>query len=108
MHEEHEIRALLHRMETEMRRIGMWSAQAPPPAAFNSTAPFCHDTMRFENWLQWVFIPRMHALIDQHGELPFRSAIAPLAQMVFAEMHDVATADLLALIREFDRLCGGD
>jgi uncharacterized protein YqcC (DUF446 family) len=62
--------------------------------------------MSFENWLQWVFIPRVHALLDHHGELLFRSEIAPLAEMVFSEMSGVATADLLALIREFDRLAG--
>ena len=107
MHKEDEIRALLRRMEGEMRHIGLWAAQPPPPAAFASTAPFCFDTMAFENWLQWVFIPRVHALIDQHGELPFRSQIAPLAEMIFAEMPGVATADLLALIQEFDRVTGG-
>ena len=107
MQQEDEIRSLLHGMEAEMRRIGLWAAHPPPPAAFGSTAPFCHDTMTFDNWLQWVFIPRVHALIDQHGEFPFRSQIAPLAEMAFAEMPGVATADLLALIREFDRLAGG-
>lgn len=106
MHREQEIRTLLHRMEAEMRRLGLWTAQPPPPAAFASTAPFCFDTMSFETWLQWVFVPRVHALIDQHGDLPLRSQIAPLAEMMFAEMPDVQTADLLTLIREFDRLAG--
>ena len=89
-----------------MRRIGLWTAQPPPPAAFASAAPFCYDTMSFGAWLQWVFIPRVHALVDQHGDLPLRSQIAPLAEMTFADMPDVQAADLVELIREFDRLAG--
>jgi uncharacterized protein YqcC (DUF446 family) len=103
-----EIRTLVHRMEAEMDHIGLWSSQPPPPDAFASTQPFCFDTMSFENWLQWVFIPRIHALLDQGGNLPFRSQIAPLAEMMFAEMKDCPTGDLLNLIREFDRLAGDE
>ena len=99
-----QIRELLQRMESEMRRLDLWTASSPDPGAFTSTEPFCYDTMAFQAWLQWVFIPRVHALLDQGGELPFRSQIAPLAQMMFAEMKDVRTGALEALVEEFDDL----
>jgi uncharacterized protein YqcC (DUF446 family) len=103
-----EIRDLLLRMESEMRHLDLWCATPPEPRAFASNQPFCIDTMAFETWLQWVFIPRVHALLDQGGEMPFRSQIAPLAQMMFAEMKEIRTDELEALITRFDELTGGD
>lgn len=100
------IRDLLRRMEAEMQRLDLWSTTPPDPDAFASTQPFCIDTMAFESWLQWVFIPRVHALLDHGGELPFRSQIAPLAEMMFAEMKSTPTDTLAALVEEFDELCG--
>lgn len=98
------IRDLLHRMEAEMQQLNLWSTTPPDPEAFASTQPFCIDTMTFESWLQWVFVPRVHALLDHGGELPFKSQIAPLAEMMFREMKS-PTETLSALVEEFDRLC---
>lgn len=102
------IRDLLHRIEAEMQRLGLWSTQPPTPEAFASTQPFCYDTMAFEQWLQWVFIARVRALLDQGGELSLRSQIAPLAEMIFEQMPDTDTSRLLALIAEFDALSSND
>ncbi|MEN8176145.1 MAG: YqcC family protein [Pseudomonadota bacterium] len=102
-----EIRKLLRRMEAEMHRVELWSTTPPEPAAFASTAPFCFDTMEFHQWLQWVFIPRMHALLDRCGELPLKSEIAPLAEMAFAEL-DADTDQLLGLVERFDSLAATD
>ena len=103
-----EIRDLLLRMESEMRQLDLWRATPPEPRAFASNQPFCVDTMAFETWLQWVFIPRVHALLDQGGEMPFRSQIAPLAQLMFAEMKEIRTDELETLIARFDELTAGD
>lgn len=99
-----EIRQLLHAIENEMRRIGLWSVTPPPAESFASTQPFCHDRMAFEHWLQWVFIPRMHAVLDSGGPLPERSGIAPLAELTFGETDDAPTRELVALINRFDAL----
>jgi len=99
-----EIRDLLSRMEAEMRRLGLGSASPPPPDAFASTAPFCHDRMDFDQWLRWVLIPRMTALLDQEAPLPSECHIAPMAELTFAGKDADRTQKLVALIRELDTL----
>lgn len=95
--------ALVLKIEAEMRRVGMWSAESPPPSALQSEVPFCHDTLEFHQWLQWVFLPRMKLVLEQGGPLPERSDIYPLAEHSFKDSPWPA-ASLLALIRAFDKL----
>jgi uncharacterized protein YqcC (DUF446 family) len=90
-------------MEREMRRIGLWAAQPPPAEAFSSSMPFCFDSMRFPEWLQWVFVPRIRALLEQGGPLPALSEIKPMAEEMFRQVEG-DTRRLLELIGEFDRM----
>ncbi|WP_293672505.1 YqcC family protein [Thiolapillus sp.] len=55
----------LQRLENELQQLGWWSDLPPDSEAFESTAPFCHDRMTLDQWLQWVFIPSFQAIIDQ-------------------------------------------
>lgn len=93
---------LLQAIEQEMRRLGLWDTIAPIAEALASTAPFCYDTLRFEQWLQWVFLARMRALLDAGAELPSVCDIQPLAEHSFAELPQ-DTSHLLELIGEIDR-----
>jgi uncharacterized protein YqcC (DUF446 family) len=93
---------ILTRIEVELRRLGLWSALPPPAAALQSTLPFCFDTLAFEQWLQWVFLPRFWALLQQDGPLPARCGIAPMAE-VWCEDKAVAAHDLIELLRTFDQ-----
>jgi len=88
-----------------MRRVDMWSAEPPAPEALQSEVPFCHDTLEFRQWLQWVFLPRMKLTLE-HGLLPERSDIFPLAQHSLKDSPWHA-ARLLALIKELDELIAG-
>ena len=94
---------LLTAMEAELRRLGLWSEVPPSAAALSSELPFCYDTLAFEQWLQWVFLPKTWRILEQGLELPRRSDIAPLAELYFSERRISALA-LIALIREFDRV----
>lgn len=58
------VRARLHAIEALLRQHQLWQETAPQPEAFASTQPFCLDTLAPFEWLQWVLIPRMHALLD--------------------------------------------
>ena len=58
---------LLEDMETELKVLGCWQAMPPTPEAMSSEVPFCMDTMAFSQWLQWLFIPRVRAIVDQGG-----------------------------------------
>lgn len=81
----------------------LWSAEAPHHSAFESEQPFCIDTMNGEEWLQWVFIPRMRALIESNSDLPTNFSLTPYFEEVFKEHPN--KIELLASLKQIDNLC---
>lgn len=59
-------------------------------------------TLDFPQWLQFIFLPRMQALIEYAARLPTACAIAPYAEEYFRHDPDVQT--LLAHLAEIDTL----
>ena len=90
-------------MEVEMRRMGLWDEEPPPAEALRSKEPFCLDTLRFEQWLQWVFMLRMKDILEQGKALPDKCDIYPLAEEALPEMG-VESGALLDLIKRCDHL----
>ena len=84
----------------ELQGVGLWSANAPSDKAMASIAPFACDLMSFEQWLQFIFIPRMQALIDAGQPLPSQIAIAPMAEHVWSEQATLAP--LIGVLNELD------
>ena len=62
-----ELREQLQQLQAELQLQKLWSSVAPDPKALESTVPFMYDTLKIHEWLQWVYIPRLHALIDADG-----------------------------------------
>jgi uncharacterized protein YqcC (DUF446 family) len=79
-----EIGPLLDAVQAELGRVGLWETAPPPPASMASALPFCCDSLRFTQWLQWVFIPRTRALLDAGGCFPLKSAMRPMAEEALA------------------------
>jgi uncharacterized protein YqcC (DUF446 family) len=75
---------LLKQIEAELRQLQLWSSVPPDSAALASTLPFCCDTLPFEQWLQFVFLPRMRALVEGRLPLPANSAISVMAEQSLA------------------------
>ncbi|MEX1667139.1 YqcC family protein [Zhongshania arctica] len=100
-----EVAAVLIDIEAELRQIGCWQAEAPPPSALRSEQPFAVDTLNFAQWLQFIFIPRMRFLIDQQQDLPRASGIAPMAEEYFSATQLPANG-LMAALRAVDALLG--
>ena len=98
----HQTADLLLAIEQEMRRISLWETTPPPKEALESLVPFCYDTLKFEQWLQWVFLQKMKQALEQQIDFPASSNIAALAEMCFPEMPDIDTSHLLELLRQFD------
>ncbi|PHM36920.1 hypothetical protein Xmau_04068 [Xenorhabdus mauleonii] len=97
---------VLHKLqliESAMKTIGIWQNYPPKPEAFESTEPFSIDTMSAGEWLQWVLIPRMRALIEQKAKLPTAFSIAPYFEEVYKE-EVVRYLPLLELLRALDIL----
>lgn len=93
-------------IERELRVQGWWQAQAPSAEALSSQEPFCVDTLAFEQWLQWIFLPRMKLLLEAGAALPSVSGIQPMAEQVYGGQLVKAGA-LIKLLGEFDQLIVG-
>ncbi|KQZ80950.1 YqcC family protein [Pseudomonas sp. Root562] len=92
-------------IERELRIQGWWDDARPSAEALSSVEPFSVDTLDFEQWLQWIFLPRMKAILEQDLPLPNASGIQEMAEMVFAG-RNVQGRDrqLQVLLKEFDQL----
>jgi len=97
----------LLRIETEMRRLGVWESEPPPEEAFRSDKPFCVDTMAFTQWLQFVFLRRMKVLLEEGQPLPAVSGIAPMAEEHFRGLPQPGHA-LIRELQVMDRLLCGE
>lgn len=97
------IASLLMDIEAELRRLGQWQSEAPSAEALASTEPFCVDTLSFTQWLQFIFLPRMYALLERNRLPPGPCSIAPLAEEYFKDGR-LDTTPLIRHISELDRL----
>jgi uncharacterized protein YqcC (DUF446 family) len=92
-------------IERELRLLGWWSVETPSAEALSSKEPFCVDTLDFEAWLQWIFLPRMKQVLETDRPLPSVSGIREMAEMSWPGREAQVRALLVAL-GEFDRLIG--
>lgn len=97
----HELADHLLGIEAELRKLGLWGEQRPDESSLGSLVPFCHDTLAFEQWLQWVFLPRMKAILEADEPLPSSSEIAPMAELRLAQLGQPG-GPLLARLAAFD------
>ncbi|NMH64574.1 YqcC family protein [Shewanella salipaludis] len=94
--------ALLGDIEAELKALEFWSEVRPSAAAMASTAPFCCDLMPMEHWLQFIFLPRMHRLIEMEQPLPTKIAIAPMGKHVWAGL--ASHKALIGILNDLDVL----
>lgn len=89
-------------LEIELGKQGLLSDTPPSEQALASTTPFACDVMPFEQWLQFIFLPRMHQILDNNMRLPTAMDIAPMAEHVWAEQTDYR--HIISILTELDRL----
>lgn len=90
-------------IERELQVQGWWDDEAPTDEALASTVPFAVDTLSFEQWLQWIFLPRMKLIIELGHPLPNASGILVMAETVFVDRPEQSRA-LRRLLAEFDQM----
>jgi len=93
----------LEHIEGEMQSLGLWEDEQPPFDDLQSQMPFCYDTLRLPQWLQWVFLPRCHQMIKTREGIPEKSDIHSIAEYYFNEAG-INAKHLLICIRRFDEL----
>ena len=94
---------VLLEVEASLRIHGKWDEDKPDANALNSQIPFCMDTLSFEQWLQWIFLPRMKDTIEETKPLPAKSGIFEYAEECLHK-NDPSTTNLLKLLKRFDDL----
>lgn len=93
-------------IERELRVQGFWAASPPEARLLASQEPFCVDILAFEEWLQWIFLPRMKLILERDEALPTVSGILAMAEMVYQGRLGQMSG-LLKALRAFDELIIG-
>jgi uncharacterized protein YqcC (DUF446 family) len=90
-------------IEKELREMRLWEFESPSEEALASTQPFAIDTLNFPQWLQFIFIPRLYFIGEQHLPLPNVSGVKPMAEEYFGVMN-FNSAALVAHLEKMDKL----
>lgn len=101
-----QVTLLLNQIERELKALTLWSATPPSPEAMQSMTPFCYDTMSLQEWLQFIFLPRMRALVEGQLPLPTQISITPIAEEAFKPI-DSAKLALINRLGDLDELLSG-
>lgn len=87
-----DVQTKLDEIVTEMKLIGLWQDEPLPPDKYNFRAPFALDTMAFNQWLQFIFVPRVTQILSSQVPFPCVARLGhkPFVNMiVFPKRHDL-------------------
>ena len=93
-------------IEDEMKRIGLWRDEPLREEQYEFRQAFAMDTMTLSQWLQFIFVPKVKAIIAAGGEFPGKSQVGAHALREFDAWNDAER--LLGLLSEFDALFGAE
>jgi uncharacterized protein YqcC (DUF446 family) len=96
------VRSKIDKITAEMRRISMWDIPKVTTDQLKDMGAFGCNTMAFEQWLRWVFVPQVETLIKDNGPWPSTSDVGVFAIKNF-DGNDKAS-ELVTLLCEFDGL----
>lgn len=94
-----EIAEVLIDIEAQLRQLGQWHKARPSAEALASEQPFCVDTLTLPQWLQFIFLPTIYAMLQEGQALPQRCGIAPMAEEYFRGTGLRSTELVAALLR---------
>lgn len=93
----------LDELQHELEKAGYWQSVPPSAEKMMSTLPFSVDTLSFLEWLQWVYIARLRALIEAKAALPKGAQVFPYAEEALKEQIKPLKTVLL-IISRIDRM----
>ena len=95
------ISTLLADLAFELKSLNLWQISQPSTAKLSSSTPFCCDTLAFEQWLQFIFIPKLVEMINQQRSLPSKVSLTPMAEEAFKYLSTSAKP-LIDIIQKID------
>jgi len=93
---------LTDRIEAEMKRIGFWSDEPPTAEQMKFKMAYGIDTMVYDQWLQFVLLPRVRDIVRNRGAFPPSSGVG--RQALGEWDGDDRAVQLTSMLCEFDRL----
>jgi len=93
-------------IEAELKHLNRWSDAPLSPEKLENMGAFGSNTMTFEQWMQFVLIPRIHQIIKDEDSFPDGSMLAPYAIRYFD--GDPEAGPLHDLLYELDNLINGN
>lgn len=93
---------LLLDLEQALINAQLWQQMPVKQELLNSQQPFCHDTLKPEQWLQFVFIAKLEHLIKVGFPLPNNCEITPYFTEALKEHKNVI--DITKLTKQIDSL----
>ena len=89
-------------IEAELKRLGRWSLKELSPDRYENMGAFGSNTMSFEQWLQFILIPRIHQIVEAKDDFPSGSQLATYAIRVWN--GDPESGILQGLLYDLDQL----
>jgi len=97
----------LAQLETIMKQDGAWPKDTPSDselkAAMESSVPFAVDSIAFESWLAFIFIPKIRTLLALKQPIPAMQ-ITPAAQIYLS----TAQHRTINQLQTVDNIANGD
>jgi len=93
----------MEEVENQLSRRGLLESEPPSPEALASRQPFCVDTLRFPQWVQFVLLPRLRELLETGRAMPEYCEVAPMAEE-YLKTEDLAAEPLVEALQTVDRL----
>jgi uncharacterized protein YqcC (DUF446 family) len=97
-----EVEVLLIRLEQSMRAAKLWSDITPSKKSLSSVLPFACDQLLFEQWLQYIFTPKMTEIVKHKQTLPTTLLLLPMAEQSESPIKN--KAKVLDVIAQIDRV----
>lgn len=97
------LQAALLELEAAMKAANLWRMPTPDVEAFASQEPFCIDTMSLPQWLRFVFVARLNALIEAQAPLPAKCDVAP-AMAAYLIQEKVRASDQVLVLRAVEKV----
>ncbi|MDG1818978.1 MAG: YqcC family protein [Porticoccaceae bacterium] len=98
-----QLSGLLVAVEQELRAMQLWDQHRPSDEALASTQPFAIDKLSFNQWLQFIFLPRMAGIAEAASALPENCSVAPMAEE-FCKAEQVDGVSLIRHLAAIDAL----
>ncbi|WP_261815777.1 YqcC family protein [Vibrio gallicus] len=97
------LKKLLLQLTERLQNAQLWDVEPPSTSALSSQQPFAVDTLKPQQWLQWVFIPRMQQIIADAQPIPSGFSLTPYFEEVWKQELDMTA--IIEIIQSIDEAC---